>query len=630
MTNQWKAIERNAYLGVAVCLIILVIMASVSYQSLVRIQKDFQWVTHTRQVLLNLSYFLSSLKDAEMGQREYLRTGKEQHLEPYQYIEKGVKYYFADLHTITAGSIAQQKKLEVFEELVTKKLTELRQLIELQKDKGAKAAQNAMLTRTGKQIMNDIQTLVLGMDQDEKVLLDERSKRIALRIKMDAIIKAALFILILITAFLVISRINYWRAASQKAEEEQIRMANTDDLTGLVNRRRFFEVFEREILRAKMKSYPLALILLDIDHFKNINDTYGHIAGDNILKQIGRILKNNSYPLDVAARYGGEEFIILVPETSLEQVSKTAEKLCKIIGKWDWEVFDNRISITTSIGVVVLDSNNITDCQDMVKKADTALYIAKNNGRNSTVFWNQVYLSEKTVKPQTQDFHELQSKISSLTQRLRIQAMGMVAALEKTMSIAITDPYIAHHSKHVRNYATAIAEEMDLADDLIERIGTASLLHDLGKMSMPGYLFGKTETLTQQEWSIIKQHPIISVQILAPIGIFNHELQIIRHHHERFDGRGYPDSFKGQEIEIGARIVAIADTFDAMTSDRLYHRGQTYKEALKEICDCAGTQFDPEVVKAFLSAYEKHKSEWPLSNFDSSVNSMQKSLVTKA
>jgi len=630
MVNQWKAIERNAYLGVAICLMILVIMASVSYQGLVRVQKDFQWVTQTREVLLNLSYFLSSLKDAEMGQREYLLTGKEQYLMPYQYIEKGVEYYFTDLRTIAAGNTAQQKKLDVFEKLVTKKLTELRQLIELQKAKGAAAAKNALLTGTGKQIMNDIQILVLGMDQDERVLLDERAKHIALRIKMDAVVKAALFILILITAFLVISRINYWRAASKKAEQEQIRLANTDGLTELVNRRRFFEIFEREILRAKMKSYPLALILLDIDHFKNINDTYGHIAGDDILKQIGRILKDNLYPLDVAARYGGEEFIILVPETSFERVSKTAEKLRRTINEWQWNISDNRISITTSIGVVMLEPNNITDCQDMVKKADEALYTAKKKGRNCTVCWNQVCVDEKTVEPQVQDFHELQTKISSLTRRLRIQALGTVSAFEKAMSIAIKDPYIAHHSKHVRIYATATAKELSLADDLIERIGTAAVLHDLGKMGIPAYLFSKTEPLTQQEWSIIKQHPITSVQILAPIGVFNHELQIIRHHHERFDGGGYPDGLKGREIEIGARVVAIADTFDAITSDRLYRKRQTYEEALKEICSCSETQFDPDVVEAFLNAAEKHYSQWPLSAFDLSVGSTSEPIIAKA
>jgi len=275
------------------------------------------------------------------------------------------------------------------------------------------------------------------------------------------------------------------------------------------------------------------------------------------------------------------------------------------------DVFGKPISVTVSIGLTASNPNNIIDSQDMVAKADAALYSAKNRGRNRVHRWDENNIDEKIAETDSPDFHELQTKISSLTKQLRLQAMETVASFEKVLSIATKDPYIEYHAKHVQTYAINIAREMNLSTGLTERIGIAAILHDLGKICIPNYIFSKTAPLTRQERDIIHQHPIASTTILAPLGVFRHELQIIRHHHERFDGSGYPDGLKGKEIEIGARVLAVADVFDAITSDRLYQNSRTCECALKEMHDCAGAQFDPEVVEAFLKAFEKHKSEWP-------------------
>ncbi len=157
---------------------------------------------------------------------------------------------------------------------------------------------------------------------------------------------------------------------------------------------------------------------------------------------------------------------------------------------------------------------------ELIEKADAALYTAKHKGRNCVVRWDQVNGDEKAVEPKTQDFCELQTKISSLTRQLRSQTMGTVSALEKAMSIVIKDPYLEHHAKHVQLYSVAIAEEMNLSTELKEQIGTAALLHDVGKMGMPNYIFSKTTSLTQEERNIVKQHPAASTEILAPIGVF--------------------------------------------------------------------------------------------------------------
>jgi len=224
MTDQWKKIERYAYLGIAVSLIILVVVSSISYQSLIKIQDDFNWVTSTREVLLNLSYFLSSLKDAEMGQRSFLLTGQEHYLEPYQYVEKGVKSHFKSLRIIAGDNIAQQRKIDMCEKLVVEKLQELQKLISLQKDKGPEAVKDIILTGTGKRFMEEIQALAMEMNKDEKVLLDQRSKSIAVRIKLDAVVKIAAMIILLIVVNLIVSRVSYLFRMYKKVVAKQVEL----------------------------------------------------------------------------------------------------------------------------------------------------------------------------------------------------------------------------------------------------------------------------------------------------------------------------------------------------------------------------------------------------------------------
>ena len=226
MADQWKKIEKYAYLGIAVSLMILVAISSISYQSLIKIQDDFNWVTSTREMLLNLSYFLSSLKDAEMGQRGFLLTGQEHYLEPYKYVEKGVNSHFKGLRIIAGDNIAQQTKIDTCEKLVAEKLQELQKLISLQKDKGPEAVKKVVLTGTGKQFMEEIQALALEMDEEERALLDQRSKSIAVRIKLDAIIKIVALIILLIAALLIISRISYLFRIYKKVMTQQMELVD--------------------------------------------------------------------------------------------------------------------------------------------------------------------------------------------------------------------------------------------------------------------------------------------------------------------------------------------------------------------------------------------------------------------
>jgi len=398
-------------------------------------------------------------------------------------------------------------------------------------------------------------------------------------------------------------------------EEKILLLANSDELTGLPNRRRFFDILERELYYAKIKNTSLAVVMIDIDHFKNINDTYGHLEGDAILEQMGKILQENMYPLDVVARYGGEEFIAIMPETSLIKATKAANRICSVVDGFEWEISGKKISVTISIGVAGVDQANSLDANSLVKKADTALYSAKNKGRNCVVCWEEVKYYDDGEKEDAYDgvYNELQDKIVLLIKQLRQYALGTISAFTKAMDMIIDDPYLVQHGQNVKAYSLAIAEEMELSNELKQRIGTAALLEDLGKMVIPKEILKKKESLTEAEWEIIKQHPITAAKILEPVKFFNLEMQFIKHHHEKFDGSGYPSGLKGKEIPIGARILAVADAIDAMTSEREYQSAFSIENALVEIAAASGTHFDFEVVDAFEKAYQKHKSQWPLS-----------------
>lgn len=396
-------------------------------------------------------------------------------------------------------------------------------------------------------------------------------------------------------------------------QDELLAQAHTDPLTGLANRRHFFEIFERQIVESSEKHIPLSLVMVDLDYFKNVNDTYGHLGGDNILKQLAEILKNNLYPLDFAARYGGEEFIISLPDTDLDHAVRAAEKLRSFIQSYKWNISAELLNLTISLGVAAMDASTLPDPYELVNKADKALYAAKGRGRNCVVRWNDMQNENKDeveALHKNADVCELQTEIHGLEKRLRSQAIGSIAALGKIM--AAKDPFTANHVENVQVYAEYIAREMNLSSEQIETIKTAALLHDIGMIGVPGSILTKSTPLTEQEKVVIRQHPVAGVRILSQVGIFNQELNIIKHHHENFDGTGYPDALAGKHIPFGARILAAADTFDAITSDRAHRQAFSHDEAISEIAACAGNQLDPEIVDALLKTAANHPEHWPL------------------
>jgi diguanylate cyclase (GGDEF)-like protein/putative nucleotidyltransferase with HDIG domain len=361
---------------------------------------------------------------------------------------------------------------------------------------------------------------------------------------------------------------------------QAVTRANTDGLTGLYNHRHFHERLDHEIARGSRFGTTFSLIMLDIDLFKAYNDIHGHLAGDEILRRIAVCIQTSIRSLDIAFRYGGEEFAIILPEARLDDAHKVAERIRKTIAS---RTSFKAPPITASLGVANWPIDGVMKAE-IISCADAALYRAKQTGRNRTC------LSSDVVKPAT--------PLVSVELEARSRALSIIYALAATVDAK--DHYTYGHSKKVSDYAVAVGEAMGLPQDRIDIIRAAGLLHDIGKVGIPDSILNKKGTLNDEEWGLIKDHPKLGVEILRHVIDLVNCLPVILHHHERFDGTGYPSGLKGDNIPLEARILAVADAFDAITSPRPYREQLSSQEALEELKRCIGSQFDPKVLEVFF------------------------------
>ncbi len=372
--------------------------------------------------------------------------------------------------------------------------------------------------------------------------------------------------------------------------------ASTDELTSLPNRSSILGALFTEVERAIRYRRPLAVAFADIDNFKVINDTYGHEAGDRVLRGVAEALQGRLRASDIPGRYGGEEFMIILPETTVDDAAALADKLrldvdSKTFGFGDGQ----KISVTVSIGVTGGLGDRLR-VDTLVREADAAMYSAKALGRD------QVYAF---VEPNDES-SVIHSPISpsgrAMAFDLGRQAHG-AAADALAAIIAPLPHYRGQPSALIATIVTALAKNLDLPAHEVDKIRVAALLHDVGKVGISQDILEKPSSLTPAEWRSVIQHPRIGQVILEQATTLRDAVPIILHHHERFGGAGYPYGLRGQEIPLGARIVSIADAYDAMIQDRPYKKKISHEAAVDELKRHAGTQFDPELVNIFCDIY---------------------------
>jgi diguanylate cyclase (GGDEF)-like protein len=372
--------------------------------------------------------------------------------------------------------------------------------------------------------------------------------------------------------------------------------ATHDRLTGIPNRETLLTILTAEVERAARHAKPLSVAFIDIDRFKPINDTYGHNSGDVVLRQVARLVQDSIRASDTFGRYGGEEFMLILPETRPEDAVGLAEELRGLIMAEPLKIANGHtLQVTISAGIAGGHGSEL-QIDMLVDRADAAMYAAKSLGRNRTYLFRDL-----------DDDAPVRRAPISADRREQAAAIGRWASDTATQALASVLAPQPHHrgrpSDMIASLATGLGLEMGLPPDEIERIRIASLLHDLGKIAVPEEILDKPSSLSDVEWQAIGEHPRIGQVILEQASSLREAIPVVLHHHEHFNGAGYPHGLRGNEIPMGARIVAVADAYHAMIHDRPYSPALTHEEALAELRRYAGTQFDPQVVEVFCRIY---------------------------
>ncbi len=375
-----------------------------------------------------------------------------------------------------------------------------------------------------------------------------------------------------------------------KLYEKAYHDARTDDLTGLINRKYFHETLNTEFDR--WKDSRITLMLLNVDDFKLFNQLYGNQNGDLALKAIARIIVENAGENGISARYSGKEFAIILPGVDVVAAQRIAKNIREQLTRMNRLNGDHSFrTLTVSVGICAAPYGAVT-AKQLISHAEQAVYEVKRSGKNGVMVFaaaQETSPSEQSPRKNLQDvYSEYAPTIYALT-----------------AAIDAKDHYTFKHSENVAYYATRLASAMGLDEDSVEIINEAALLHDVGKIGVSEAILNKPGPLTNEEYEEMKRHVDHSVGIIRHLPSLDFVIPAVIGHHERFDGRGYPRRVAGEDIPLSARILCVVDSFDAMTSDRVYKKGYSVEHALSVLEEQSGRQFDPRVARVFIDEFKR-------------------------
>lgn len=380
--------------------------------------------------------------------------------------------------------------------------------------------------------------------------------------------------------------------------------ARTDELTGLLNRKYFYEVLNQEF--EKNMESSIALAILNVDDFKLYNQLYGVREGDKCLKRIADIIRSSVGENGYTARYSGKEFAILLPGYDIFSARNLIQNICEQIFNMNRQERNFKLkSVTVSAGISAAPYA-ARSVKELLENVDLAVYHVKHGGKNGIQIFDTVFQNSQGTDIQTDHTHiykEYESTIYALT-----------------AAIDAKDHYTFSHSNNVAYYATKLARYLGMNEDMVEIIRQAALLHDIGKIGIPENILNKEGKLTSEEYETIKGHVEASIDIIRHLPSLDYVIPAVIGHHERYDGKGYPRRIAGEDIPATARILCIADSFDAMTSKRCYKKAFTVDMAKKILLDCAGTQFDPEMARAFIKCLDTGRIKLVHGEFSGETN----------
>jgi diguanylate cyclase (GGDEF)-like protein/putative nucleotidyltransferase with HDIG domain len=361
------------------------------------------------------------------------------------------------------------------------------------------------------------------------------------------------------------------RRLAQLERELETRSAR-DPLTGLPDIRAFHNRLASEVDRSRRHGHPLSVAVLDIDGFRKLNMTSGHAVGDALLHAASRVISQMTRAHDMAARAQGDEFVVLMPDTAADGAKQCIER---ILLELESTATGPVSCVSASAGIATWHRGQ--SAEELLQIARHGVNVARADGGGRVAITGP-HLDDPGVEGDSR----------------RDAIVGLATTLLER------DRYTGDHSEEVVRLTVRVARALALNDDEVERVETAALLHDIGKVGVPDSILHKDGPLDDDEWVIMKEHTVIGERILRAIPGLGGVARIVRHEHERWDGKGYPDGISGTTIPMGSRIILACDAYHAMTSDRPYRQAMSHADALRELRKNAGTQFDPQVIEALV------------------------------